>query len=108
MLRPVEHFRRREQAAALVIVLALAVLLAGLAIAYLARTTTDRAVARSSFNQSNADQLAESAADTIIADFRQEIVNGSTATLVGSSTIYTPTTAANMIPQRSGTSDSMP
>jgi len=106
MLRPVEHFRRREQAAALVIVLALAVLLAGLAVAYLARTTTDRAVARSSFNQSNADQLAESAADTIIADFRQEIVNGSTATLVGSSTIYTPkivgtrTSSQNMLPVR--------
>ena len=108
MLRPVEHFRRREQAAALVIVLALAVLLAGLAVAYLARTTTDRAVARGSFNQSKADQLAESAADTVIGDVRQEIVNGSNATTVGSSTIYTPKTAANMLPQRSGTSDSMP
>src|SRR6266404_3259426 len=108
MLRRVEHFRPREEAAALVIVLALAVLLAGLAVAYLARTTTDRAVARSSFNQSKADQLAESAADTVIGDLRQEIVNGSNATTVGSSTIYTPTTAANMLPQRSGTSDSMP
>src|SRR5438067_7888307 len=108
MLRPVEHFRRREQAAALVIVLAIAVLLAGLAVAYLARTTSDRAVARGSFNQSKANQLAESAADTVIGDVRQEIVNGSNATTVGSSTIYTPKTAANMLPQRSGTSDSMP
>src|SRR5438874_12886136 len=108
MLHPVEHFRRREQAAALVIVLAFLVLLTGLAVAYLARTTTDRAVAHSSFNQSNADQLAESAADTVIADFRQEIVNGSTPRTVGSSTIYTPTPAANMLPQRIGTSDSMP
>src|SRR5438477_7207441 len=107
MNRRVEHFRRQEQAAALIIVLAFVVLLTGLAVAYLARTMTDRAVAHGSFNQSKADQGAESAADTVIADFRQEIVNGSTATTVGSSTIYT-TTAANMLPQRSGTSDSMP
>src|SRR5437879_13735467 len=108
MNRRVEYFRRQEEAAALVIVLAFVVLLTGLAVAYLARTTTDRAVAHGSFNQSKADQGAESAGDTVIADFRQEIVNGSTATTVGSSTIYTPTTAANMLPQRSGTSDLMP
>src|SRR5437763_770203 len=100
MDRRVEHFSRRERAFALLIVLAFVVLLTGLAVAYLARTTTDRAVADISFNQSNADQLAESAADTIIADFRQEIVNGSTPTTVGSSTIYAPMTAANMLPQR--------
>jgi hypothetical protein len=104
----IEHLRRREEGAALIIVLAFVVLLTGVAVAYLARTTTDRAVAQSSSNQSKANQLAESGADTVIGDLRQEIVNGSTATTVGSSTIYTPTTAANMLPQRSGTSDLMP
>src|SRR5438552_2425315 len=109
MDRRVEHFSRRERAFALLIVLAFVVLLTGLAVAYLARTTTDRAVAHTSFNQSKADQLAESAAETVIGDLRQEIVNGSNASTVGSSTIYVPkatsgpparTSNDNMLPVR--------
>jgi hypothetical protein len=67
----------RQRGAALIIVLALVVLLTGLSVAYLSRTTSDRQVAHSSFNQSSADQLAQSAMDSIIGDLRQEIVNGS-------------------------------
>src|SRR5713101_1294332 len=67
----------REQAAALIIVLALVVLVTGLVVAYLSRATSDRPVAHGSFNQSKADQLTQSAMDTIIGDLRQEIVNGS-------------------------------
>ena len=67
----------RERGAALIIVLALVVLLTGVGVAYLSRTTSDRQVAHSSFNQSNVDQLAQSAMDSIIGDLRQEIVNGS-------------------------------
>src|SRR5438309_11613066 len=83
----------RERGAALVIVLAFVVLLTGLVVAYLSRTTGDRTVAHSSFNQSKADQLAASAMDTIIGDLRKEIVDGSNSPIaVGSSTIYTPST----------------
>src|SRR6266566_2558878 len=94
----------RERAAALIIVLAFVVLLTGVAIAYLSRTTSDRQVAHSSFNQSNVDQLTQSAMDNIIGDLRQEVVDGSTATTVTVNgvdvTIYTPTSATYMVPQR--------
>src|SRR5213080_2349094 len=93
----------RQRGAALIIVLALVVLLTGVSIAYLSRTTSDRQVAHSSFNQSNVDQLAQSAMDNIIGDLRQEIANGSTAYAQdNSTTVYIPTAAANMVPQRSG------
>jgi hypothetical protein len=99
----------RERGAALIIVLALVVLLAGVSIAYLSRATSDRQVADSSFNQSNVDQLAQSAMDSIIGDLRQEIVNGSTATTQDDgTTVYTPTSAAYMVPQRSGNAAGVP
>src|SRR6266480_2741669 len=94
----------QERAAALLIVLALVVLLTGLSVAYLSRTTGDRQVAHSSFNQSSVDQLAQGAMDNIIGDLRQEIADGSTTTTVNVNgtdvTIYTPTSAAYMVPQR--------
>src|SRR5438046_5171565 len=93
----------RERGAALIIVLAFVVLLTGLGVAYLSRTTSDRQVAHSSFNQSNADQLAQSAMDNIIGDLRQEIANGSIPTSeADGSTVYMPTATSNMVPQRSG------
>src|SRR5438477_12756466 len=67
----------RQRGAALIIVLAFVVLMTGLGVAYLSRTTSDRQVAHSSFNQANVDQLAQSAMDNVIGDLRQEIVNGS-------------------------------
>src|SRR2546425_11594449 len=82
----------RQGGAALIIVLALVVLLTGLAVAYLSRTTSDRQVAHSSFNQSNVDQLAQSAMDNIIGDLRQEITYGSASPTptfnAGGGTIY--------------------
>jgi hypothetical protein len=69
--------RRCEQAAALVIVLALVVLVTGLVVAYFSRVTADRQVAHSSFNQGKVDHLAQSAMDNTIGDLRQEITNGS-------------------------------
>src|SRR5437762_1901611 len=91
----------REKAAALLIVLAMVVLLTGLAIAYLSRTTSDRPVAHASFHQSRVDVLAQSAMDLVIGDLQQEITNGSTAiNEPDGSTLYTPTSAANTVPQR--------
>src|SRR5438876_6803615 len=89
-----------NKAAALIIVLALVVLLTGLALAYFTRTTTDRQLAQSSYNETSADLLARSALDIVVGDFQQEIVNGSTATTVSGTTIYVPTSAANVVPQR--------
>jgi len=88
---------------ALVIVLAFVVLLAGIVVAYLARTTTDRQLAHGTFNEAKADQLARSALDIILGDLKQEIIEGSSPTTLGASTIYIPTSAANMIPRTSGT-----
>src|SRR6266498_258421 len=99
----------RERGAALIIVLAFVVLLTGVSVAYLSRTTSDRQVAHGSFNQSKADQLVASAMDNIIGDLRKEIANGSTATTeADGTTLYTPTSASNMIPQRSGNAASVP
>src|SRR6266542_2618484 len=103
----------RESGAALIIILAFVVLLTGVAVAYLSRTTSDRQVAHGSFNQSKGDQLVASAMDNIVGDLRQEIVNGSTRTDFGGSPpneyyVYTPTSTANMIPQRSGNAAGVP
>src|SRR5213596_3113723 len=101
-------FRCQQRGAALLIVLAFVVLLTGVSIAYLSRTTSDRQVAHSSFNQANVDQLAQSAMDNIIGDLRQEIIDGSTAFAQNDgTTVYVPRdtgsgAAANMVPQRSG------
>jgi hypothetical protein len=92
----------RRGGAALVIVLAFVVLLAGVVTAYLARARTERQLAHGSFNQSKADQLALSALGIVIGDLKQEIANGSTSTTVNHVTLYTPTAAANVLPQRSG------
>jgi hypothetical protein len=97
---------RPERGAALLIVLAFVVLLTGVSVAYLSRTTSDRQVAHGSFNQSKADQMVASAVDNIIGDLRQEVANGSSRTTYGSGNniynVYAPTSAANMVPQRSG------
>jgi len=99
----------RQRGAALIIVLAFVVLLTGVGVAYLSRTTSDRQVANSSFNQSNVDLLVQSAVDNIIGDLRTEIANGSTAiSQADGTTLYIPTAAANMIPQRSGNAAGAP
>ena len=87
--------RPSDKAAALIIVLALVVLLAGLAVAYLSVATTDRQLAQSSFHDTDADLLGRSVLDIVVGDFKQEIVNGSTKTPVSSTngtatTIYIP------------------
>jgi len=87
-LRP--SARIRENAVALLIVLAFLVLLTGITVAYISRTATDRQVALGSFNDAKSDQLARSALDIIVADFKQEVASAGTAP-----------TNANIGPQRS-------
>ena len=101
----------QSKGAALIIVLAFVVLLTALSVAYFSQTSVDRQIAQSSFHRSDADQLAASAAAIILGDLRQEIANGSAspAPIFGPSPtaspyyVYTPTSATNMVPQRSGT-----
>src|ERR1051326_7983633 len=73
----VKRLRSRERGAALIIVLAFVVLFAGVGVAYLSRTISDRQVAQGSFNQSTADQVAQIAMKNVIGDLRQEISFGS-------------------------------
>src|SRR5207248_11590599 len=74
-----DRFPKREpKGAALIIVLAFVVLLTGLVLAYFSRTTTDRQLAQSSFNDTSADLLARSALDITVNDLKQEIVNNPT------------------------------
>jgi hypothetical protein len=98
---------KRDKGAALIIVLAFVVLLTGLAVAYLSRSTTDRQLAQSSFHDTSADLLARSALDIVIGDFRQEVVSGSTVTSVPG-IYYMPSSNANVVPVRNGTSDAIP
>src|SRR5438270_2215706 len=91
------------KAAALIIVLAFVVLVTGVALAYFSRTTIERALGQSSYNDTSADLLARSALDIVVGDFKQEIANGSTATSIGDlngniSTIYVPSDATKMVP----------
>ena len=62
------------------IVLALVVLLTGIALAYFSRTTTDRQLAQSSHNDTSADLLARSALDITVSDLKQEILAHPTPT----------------------------
>src|SRR5947207_15265154 len=94
--------RSSKQAAALIIVLAFVVILTGVAVAYLSRATTDRQLAHTSFHDTDADLLARSALDIVVGDFKQEINNGSTTQSVSGTTIFIPTSAANVVPMRSG------
>jgi hypothetical protein len=89
---------RRERGAALIIVLAFVVLLAGLVIAHLSRVTSDRPVAHSSVHQSKADQVAASGMDLVIGGLRQEI----TGPAPTPPPPYLPLTNARMLPLRSG------
>jgi type II secretory pathway component PulK len=81
--------RSSKQGMALVVVLAFIVLVTGLVAAFLSRTGTVRQIAHGSFNNAKADQLARSALDIIVADFKQEIASG------------VPITNSTIVPQRS-------
>src|SRR5437762_6777159 len=76
---------------ALLITLAFVVLLAGLVVAFLSRTTNHRLVANTATNETKADQLARGALDIVVGNLKQEISGGS------------PISSANILAQRSGT-----
>ena len=89
-----------SKGAALMIVLAFVVLLTGLALAYFSRTTTDRQLAQSSYNDTAADLLARSALDIVVNDFKQEILSNPTpgASNVQPTSYGTPSSGQTPIP----------
>jgi hypothetical protein len=89
--------RRKGDGAALIIVLAFVVLLSALIVAYVFQSRTDRQLAKSSFDDANADLLARSALDIIVGDFKQEVADGSI-----SSGAFVPRTNDDLVPRRSG------
>src|SRR6266566_1298466 len=82
--------------AALIIVLAFVVLVTALAVAHFSRTTTDRQLAQSSYNDTSADLLARSALDIVVGNLKQEIINAGSVT------------PSNVQPQRSGDNAAIP
>src|SRR5437016_13662557 len=69
-----------SKGAALIIVLAFVVLATTLGLAYFSRTTTNRQLAQTSFNDTTADLVARSALDITVSDLKQEIANNRTVT----------------------------
>ena len=93
---------QRRRGAALLIVLAFVVLVTGMIVAFFSRSMSDRKVSNSSASQVQTELLAQGALQTLVADLKQEIADGSTANSIttGSVTtiIYTPKTRANAVP----------
>lgn len=73
-LHSFDHGSRRG--VALIIVLAFIVLVTGLVVAYLSRTTVDRQIAKSSFNDTTADLLARSALDILLVTLNKKLRMG--------------------------------
>jgi hypothetical protein len=87
---------RSPKGAALIIVLAFVVLVTVLSVAYFSRTTTDRQLAQSSYNDTSADLLARSGLDIVVGSLKREIVSAGAVT------------PSNIQPQRSGDDASIP
>lgn len=88
--------------AALLIVLAFVVLLTGVIVAFLTRTTTERQASSGSANQAKADIIARSGLAFVVSQLKQEIEAGSAKSTLGGATLYTPNAAANIVPIKSG------
>jgi Putative Ig domain len=85
-----------SKGAALIIVLAFVVLVTALALVHFSRTTTNRQLAQTSYNDTSADLLARSALDITVSDLKQEIAHNQ------------PVSKTNIQPQRYGDDVSIP
>ncbi|MGB8353236.1 MAG: hypothetical protein WCD79_05060, partial [Chthoniobacteraceae bacterium] len=99
---------KKDGGMALVIALAFIVLMTGLIVAFFSRAMSERQVSNSSANETKVELFAIGATDSIIADLKQEIVDGSGTNVVsittGSSTVtlYYPSSPATSAPAISG------
>jgi Tfp pilus assembly protein PilX len=89
---------------ALVIVLAMVVLLTALILAYFSQSILDQKISHNYSNQTKADLFAQGTIDSVIAEFKQEIVANSSTTTVTTGSIstilYTPLATTNQVPSR--------
>ncbi|HEY8966059.1 MAG TPA: hypothetical protein VIM58_06425 [Candidatus Methylacidiphilales bacterium] len=95
--------RRPSSGAALIVVLCFLVLISGLMIAFLMRSSVERQISNASAGSTKAELLADTALDVVVDDLKQEILAHSTANGTGTNTVYIPTSAAYAVPQRSET-----
>ncbi len=88
---------------ALVVTLAMLLLVTILILTFFSQATLNRQISFASAAQARAENLSQTALQTVIADLQDEIVAGSvvTAGTVGNP-VYMPNTNANMLPQRVG------
>jgi len=113
--RPFVSLHSSERGAALIIVLAFVVMLLVLLLAFFSKSTQQQQISKSSSTIDLTDIFAQGAVSTIIANLKQEIIDGSTATnftntsgsVTVTNTVYYPTTntngvAMNMAPQLMG------
>lgn len=104
--------RSSNKAAALIIVLAFVVLLTGLTLTYFTRTTSERQLAQSSYNDTSADLVARTALDIVVSDLQQEIINGSGSpsptVSPTANPLFVPTSNANMVPMRNNAEPTIP
>ena len=107
-MKPIFQHPGGAKGVALVIVLAFVVLLTGLIVAFFSRAMNERGISNSSANQTKAELFAHGALDTIVGDLKQEIAAGSSATTIGTTTIYSPSAASATMPNRVGTSTNFP
>ena len=107
------HVQRRcsfisNRGSALIIVLGFVVLLTILIVAFLSQATISRQIFNARAGQTEVDVLGNSAVQFMKADFRQEILSGSTVYYgttnsgVPGSPIYIPLTNATIVPSRTG------
>jgi len=98
----------RARGFVLVIVLALLVLLTGLVVAFFTRSASELEVSTASVSSDNSRELAMTALDIVIDDFRSEIVEGSSTLGDSERPVYFPKEAEDAVPRRVGTSDDLP
>lgn len=91
MRNAIHEKRSGQRGVALVIVLSMLVLLAGLVVAYFSRAVEQRKVSSNSSESVSADLFAQGALEYVITDLKKEIVEGSEAVPAGEVTVFVPT-----------------
>ena len=119
-LGPSSNFRQNRSGVALILVLCFVVLISGLVLALLSRSTSSGLISNASVNFTRTDIYGHGAIDQVIGDLRQEIAAGSVVASVNGSlaspsavatnangyvsNIYRPSSPATAVPAEAGPS----
>jgi hypothetical protein len=90
----------RHSGAALVITLAMLILVSFVVVAFLGRSTREAVLVGGTIGGQKAEILANSAAETIIADLKNEMRAGSTESTIDGVTIMEPSSASTVFPSQ--------